>query len=271
MKILVTGSSGFIGRTFCKMFKDSFEIVPFDLVIGLDIKNTKQLEEKMKGCDAVLHLAAHTSLPKSWDDPSETYYNNLVGASNVFETAIKLGIQKVVYASSSSVYAATENPYACGKMAVDMIAKVRENELNTIGFRFFNVFGTGQNPDYGMVIPAFIGGIKNNGKVTIYGDGEQTRDFIHVEDVAKCLAIALVTHIPGANVFDLGTGKSYSINEIACLIAGILGKKVDITYEAPRKEAKHSKADTTLVEQLFGFKYTISLMTGIRRMLKEGL
>jgi UDP-glucose 4-epimerase len=227
----------------------------------------------MEGCEAVVHLAALTSLPKSWEDPSEEYLNNVVGTSNVLECAIKSGIKRIVYASSSSIYGMAENPYAASKAMNELLMEVRKDEIQSIGFRFFNVYGTGQNPDYGMVIPAFIKGIKK-GEITIYGDGSKTRDFIHVDDICNMLAFAATCELrkefPKSVVMDLGTGRSISIKELAYLLMAIMDKEAEIKYEAPRKECEHSLAKTEGAVAFFQ-PTLISLPQGLKRLLKEGL
>ena len=159
MKIMITGSSGFIGGTLKKLMEKDHEIVSYDLKEELDILDVKKLEKKMKGCDSVVHLAALTSVQDSLINPSKYYETNIVGTSNVFETAIKLGIKMVIYASSSAIYGATESPYGASKFTNELLATVRKDKIRTIGFRFFNVYGSGMNLSYGAVIPNFIEGI----------------------------------------------------------------------------------------------------------------
>lgn len=270
-KVLITGSSGFIGSHLLKMMPDA---VPYDLKEGKNILNKVDLEKSMKGCDSVVHLAAHTHLMSSWEDPSKCYLTNVFGTSNVLETAVKLGIKRIIFASSSAIYASTENPYAASKAMGEGLLKVREDEIRSIIFRFFNVYGIGQNPDYGTAIPAFISGIKK-GEITIYGDGKQTRDFIHVDDICQMLKFAATTELPEnfPKVFqtDLGTGKSYAIKELAYIIMGLMNKQAKIKYQPARKEVLHSQADISLVKKVFNFEPKITLLEGLERIIKDGI
>ena len=272
MNILLTGSSGFIGTHLAKLLK-SHKVVPYDLKIGLDVRNEKQLIEKIKGCEVVVHLAAFTSVPKSWDNPTEYYDNNVLGTSKVVEASIKAGVKRLIFASSSAIYGAKENPYAASKAMGEGVLQVRK-EMQTISLRFFNVYGKGQNPDNNMVIPTFIKGIKE-GKISIYGDGEQTRDFIHVSDVCEVLKMAVEADVapnfPRFVALDLGTSKSYSVNELAYLMMGLMEKQAEIQYLPGRKEIKHSLADPKILREVFKYQPKVTLVNGLKQFLKEGL
>lgn len=271
MRALITGSSGFIGSHLIRVIKSA---TPYDLAINRDIRDTELLKKAMKDCDIVIHLAAHTSVVDSWKDPTEYYDNNVKGTSAVVETAIKLGVQRIIFASSSAVYASSENPYAASKAMCEHLFHVRKQEIPSIMLRFFNVYGKGQNPNYGTVVPAFIKGIKK-GKITIYGDGKQTRDFIHVDDVCRLIKTITETKFgpksPAFMQLDVGTGKSYSVEELAYILMGLIGKKAKIKYAPPRKEAKHSQANTQGIKKMFNFDAQIGLIDGLKRLLNEGL
>jgi len=273
VKVLITGGKGFIGSHLMEIIPDS---VSYDLKNGEDIRNARQLQNiiEKNGITDIVHLAAQTSVANAWDNPTDYYSHNITGTSVVIETAIKCGIKRIIYASSASVYTYTENPYAASKATQEVLFKVRENSIYSVGFRFMNVYGKGQNSAYGTVIPAFTKGIQE-GKIKIFGDGTQTRDFVHVDDVCKGLKLALDREFNPRfyrNInMDLGTGKAYSVKEVAFLLMGILGKKVEIEYTPPRKEAQHSVANMETIKRIYEFEPSIPFVQGLERLLEEGL
>lgn len=258
MKILVTGSKGFVGSYLMRRI----DAVSYDLKEGRDIRNLKQLNRFMKNVDIVVHLAAFTSIKHAWENPSELYSHNILGTANVIESAIKNGVQKIVWASSASVYQPYDNPYSYSKYVCEGLFKIRK--IPSIGLRFMNIYGQGQNPSYGTVIPSFIKGIKK-GQIFIYGDGKQTRDFIFVDDIIDAILCATQTDkdIP---VMDIGTGKSISILKTADILEKLIGKRVKRTFLTGRAEVRHSKANTKKARQM-GFRSLIDFEDGLQTML----
>ena len=156
-RILVTGSEGFIGSYLMELIP---EAIGFDLKSGQDIRDKQQLASYLKGIDVVVHLAAQTSIANAWDDPVNLYSHNILGTANVIEESIKAGVKKIVFASSASIYQPYDNPYSFSKYVCEGLFKTRKDEMQNILLRFMNVYGKGQNPSYGTVIPTFYKGIK---------------------------------------------------------------------------------------------------------------
>lgn len=264
MKTLCTGSHGFIGTHLMKLIPD---MIPYD-VKNISEENILDQERfirylKKNNIEAVVHLAAYTSVEESREHPITYIKNNVYGTALVIEAAIKAGVKKIVYASSSSAYEPSSTPYAFSKYAPEILLDYYKDQINTVALRFFNIYGQGQNPNYAGVIPLFIKGI-NEGKITIYGDGEQTRDFITVEDICRGIKAALDENIPSGEVIDLGTGMNTSINALASLLGVILTKPFETEYLEARKEVKHSCADTTKMRELLNIQETIPLEKGLR-------
>ena len=168
MKYLITGSLGFVGSHLMEKIDNA---IGYDLKSGQDIRDKNQLSSYMKKVDAVIHLAAQTSIAHAWDDPTDYYSHNVVGTSNVIETAIKCGVKKIIYASSASIYFPLDNPYSHSKAICEDLFKIRQDKISCIALRFMNIYGKGQNPSYGTVIPSFYKGIKNG---NIQSGGQRT-------------------------------------------------------------------------------------------------
>ena len=258
---------GFVGTHLKKLFKED-EYVPYDLKRGEDILDEKELEKKMRGCDVVVHLAALTSISQSWENPVLYYMNNVVGTSTVCEVAKKVGVKKIVFASSSSIYAATSSHYGISKLTDEAILGTGRGDMAIVNLRFFNIYGMGQNPSYAGAIPSFFEGT-NKGLITIYGDGLQTRDFIHVSDICLAIKAAAETETKDVLSIDVGTGKPVSIKELAYLIKGITGSNCAIEYKPPRSEVRHSMADIRLAKEVFKFRSKIELVDGINDLLAQ--
>ncbi|MGZ7109163.1 MAG: SDR family oxidoreductase [Methanobacterium sp.] len=275
-KVVITGGLGFIGSHIVEMLNDSNKVIIVDDESTGNIENIKHLdfskidtilgsiisidlEEIFDGCDYVFHLAAQTSVPKSVDDPFTTNEININGTLKVLEASKNTGIKKVVFSSSSAVYGETKSvpisentpinpisPYAISKISGELYCKAY-NELyglSTISLRYFNVFGPKQDPNsqYAAVIPIFINKILKNERPVIYGDGEQTRDFISVKNVVDANILAAESKETGA--FNIGLGKSTSINELFEIIRNITGKDIQPKHEKERQgDIKHSVAD----------------------------
>ena len=252
-KVLVTGGAGFIGSHLCeRILSLGHQVVCYDnlstgyfeniqhlitnesftLIVG-DIQEVSRLREAMRDCTHVTHQAALGSVPRSIKDPYTTDGNNTRGTLNVFQVASELGISKVVYASSSSVYGDTPvspkveghegdvlSPYAVTKQTSEKYAKVYHHlhGLETIGLRYFNVFGPRQSPNgaYAAVIPIFVSKVLNSESVPINGDGLQTRDFTFIENVIDANMRSLFSSKDSAsgNAHNIACGRSFSVLEI---------------------------------------------------------
>ena len=206
---------------------------------------------------------------------------NVKGTENIFKIAKKYNI-KVVFASSSSIYGDSKeipikenspknpiNPYGETKLQDEILAEKYSNEkVKIIGLRYFNIFGKGQTISYAGVITKFLKNIELKKSLIIYGNGDQIRDFIHVKDIAKANFTIMKSSIE-KGFFNIGTGESNSINEIASIIIKISNHKEGISYLEPLNgDVKKSKADTSLTKKTFNWNYSINLEEGLRGLMK---
>jgi len=244
MKILITGSSGFVGSHLLKNFKKDHEVIGYDLKERQDILDIKKLSKYTKGVDVVVHLAALVSGPESWEKPHEYFTTNGIGTLNVIKNSIKSGVKRVIFASSAAVYGGPLTPYGASKKWAEILSEVYGQDLEIVVLRPFNIFGEGQNPAYGYAIHNFIKGIRDKGEVFIYGDGLQTRDFIFIDDVVDVLRHFISSKLSKGPI-DVGTGKSVKIKDLAETLGRIMKKDFKITFLPPKKEPYESSADTT--------------------------
>jgi UDP-glucose 4-epimerase len=282
-KIVITGGLGFIGSHLVeKLSEDNLVVVIDDQSTG-KVENIKHLnlskidttlgditsidlDEIFDGTDYVFHEAAVTSVQKSVDDPINSNEVNITGTLKVLEAAKNTDVKKVVLASSSAVYGETESlplsednpvnplsPYAVGKTTGELYCNVFSEiyGLPTVSLRYFNVFGPRQDPNsqYAAVIPIFIDKILKNESPIIYGDGEQSRDFVSVKHVVAANIMAAESKLTGA--FNIGLGKSTTINQLVEMINEIIGKDVKPVYEKERPgDIKYSLADISKAKAL---------------------
>jgi UDP-glucose 4-epimerase len=272
-KFVITGGAGFIGSNLAKcLSKDNDVLVIDDLstgkmenLAGLDVKFLKGsltdlmlLKEAFVGAACVFHQAAIASVKKSVEDPAGTNAVGIDGTLNVLIAARDAGVGRVVQASSAAVYGSSPvlpkkedmlpepmSPYAVSKLAAEHYARVflELYGLKTVSLRYFNVFGPKQDPssEYSGVISRFISAILNDEQPVIYGDGEQTRDFVYVNDVVSANILASRA-APG--VYNIACAKSISLNTLVAVIGKILEKPVVPRYEPARAgDIKHSLAD----------------------------
>ena len=277
-KVVITGGLGFIGSHITEKLCEENLVVIIDNQSTGKTENIKHLNlskidttigditsinlnEIFDGADYVFHEAAVTSVQKSVDDPFTSNEVNITGTLKVLEAAKNTGVKKVVIASSSAVYGETESlplsedepvnplsPYAVGKTTGELYCNVFSQiyGLPTISLRYFNVFGPRQDPksQYAAVIPIFIDKILKNESPVIYGDGEQSRDFISVKDIVTANIWAAESKLTGA--FNIGLGKSTTINQLVEMINEIIGKDIKPVYEKERPgDIKHSLADVS--------------------------
>ena len=294
MKILVTGGAGFIGSNIVKCLLElGHEPVIFDnLSSGYrenldpevkffegDVRNQAQLIEAVQGCRVILHLAASVGNKRSIDHPQTDSEINVIGTLNVLETARAARINRVVFSSSAGIFGElktlpiTENhpqdpdsPYGTSKLAAEKMCLVynRLYSMHNICLRYFNVFGPHQRYDaYGNVIPIFANRLLCREPLLIYGDGEQTRDFVNVRDVANAnIQAALSSGIKG--VFNIGSGKRISINELARLMQKISEVDMAIQYGPPRPgDVRDSLADISAARQCLNYEPTVEFCSGL--------
>lgn len=300
MKVVVTGGAGFIGANLCRRLTlDPLvdEVVVLDdlstgatanldglaveLVEG-SVVDPGALDRCLAGADAVVHLAARPSVPRSVTDPMASHLANTVGTLEVLEAARRAGGPHVVVASSSSVYGANPvlpkredlatrpmSPYAATKLATESYALAWQHSygLPVLAFRFFNVFGPLQAPGhaYAAVVPAFVAAALDDRPLSIHGDGRQTRDFTYVGTVAEVLTETVTGRVTSLDPVNLAFGSRTDLVALIDLIEEILGRPVVREHQEPRVGDVHdSQADSTRLVGLFPDVEPVSLEDGLR-------
>jgi nucleoside-diphosphate-sugar epimerase len=305
MKIyVVTGGAGFIGsalvRTLLAQGAGAVRVVDNFLTghernlheirsrIELDqsdIRDYTALAAAIRGADVVFHLAAIPSVPRSILDPEPSHQVNIDGTFNVLRACAEEKVKRVVYAASSSAYGDTavmpkvesmlpqpKSPYAVQKLAGEHYASVFHScfGLETVALRFFNVFGERQDPSspYSGVLSLFLKALIERRSPTIFGDGEQTRDFTYVDDVAAlCCKAADASGVAG-KMYNAGNGNRYSLNAVWDLLQKIEGVSLPPQYGPPRAgDVRDSQADTTAARRDLGHAPQFTLEQGLRRTL----
>ncbi|MGD9642141.1 MAG: SDR family NAD(P)-dependent oxidoreductase [Elusimicrobiales bacterium] len=305
MKVLITGGAGFIGSNTAeyllslgwkvRIFDDlstgsmaNLAGLKVDFLKG-DVRNPAALRRAMKGMGRVLHLAALVSVAESVKFPRRSQEVNDTGAFNVFEAAAVCGVGRVVSASSAAVYGnlpglpkretmplRAESPYAAGKLAVEHYASVFSGlyGLETVCLRYFNVFGPKQSltSQYSGVISRFAAALSDGEKINIFGDGEQTRDFVYVGDVARANALALSRAGLGrGECVNVGTGRSTSLLKLAREMSAVCGQAPSFRFAAARPgDIRHSLPDIALARKLLKFKPAYTLRRGLELTMKAG-
>ena len=279
--VMITGGRGFIGSSLANILGKDNEIIIYDIVDGNDVRDIKVLRAMMKNVDYVFHFAAIASVEESINKPKETMDHNILGTYNVLRAAIVNNVKRVLFSSSAAVYGDINqvpikedfklnatSPYAISKIVSEnLLDKFKvEHNLNSIYLRYFNVYGPNQNIKYSPVIPVFIRKALNNENITIYGDGKQTRDFIYIGDVNRANIIAMETEASG--VFNIGSGKSINIENLAKLIIKLTGSESKIVYEEPREgDIIDSVANIEKANKILGFEPKYSLEEGVKETI----
>jgi len=270
-----------------KLNNSSYFISQIDIVEA-DILDLEQLICAMKGIKYVFHLAAITSVPQSITDPYQTHKINNTGTLNVLWAALKAGVSRVIISSSCSVYGdvnmpplketdipSPKSPYAASKLIGETLAEsfYHSYGLETVCLRYFNVYGLRQRADsgYAAAIPRFIQCYKQKKYPQIYGDGSQSRDFIHVTDVARAniLAASLPSSVLAKHrVFNIGTGYSTSILKLLEIISNQAGYYIEPDFQPARiGDIKQSYADITLAKKYLKFNPVVNLNDGIKELI----
>ncbi|MHC4148412.1 MAG: SDR family oxidoreductase [Planctomycetota bacterium] len=299
-KFLVTGGAGFIGSNIAKTLVSQgyFVRVIDNLLTGkkanladiidkvefleADMGDEEVARTAMKDIDIVLHQGALPSVPRSVDEPAATHKHCVDATFTLLLAARDAGVKRFVYAASSSAYGDTPtlpkvetmqpqplSPYAAAKLVGEYYCTVfyKVFGLETVSLRYFNVFGPHQDPasQYAAAIPAFVTAILKDQPPTVFGDGEQSRDFTYVDNVVEAnLLAARVEHTAG-EVLNIACGQAITVNEIIDVINDLLGKNIKPIYDAPRPgDVRHSLADITLAKNLIGYKPTISFKQGLQ-------
>lgn len=257
-----------------------------------DIRSLDFLEKQLTGYDAVLHQAALGSVPRSINDPLSTHESNITGTLNVLIAARHKGIKKVVYASSSSIYGNREyfgkqqvakkkemmkpmplSPYAASKISAEYYVKVFSHiyGLPTVTLRYFNVFGPRQNPNsqYAAVIPLFIKALLKGQRPTVYGDGQQSRDFTYVANNVEANILAMNSKVKDGETINIACSKTISILQIIEKINLILGTSIKPKFDKPRiGDVKNSLADITKAKKLINYSPIIYFEEGLRKTIE---
>lgn len=311
MKILVTGGAGFIGSNLCDaLLERNYEVHCMDNLLtgkysnishlivhpkftffNSDIRDLEACKEAMNGCNVVAHLAALGSVPRSINDPLTTNSINIDGFLNVIHTAKELDIKRFIFAASSSTYGDSASlpkvediigkplsPYAVGKYVNELYAHVYALNygLSYIGLRYFNVFGKRQDPHgaYAAVIPKFIQQFLDGEAPTINGDGNNTRDFTHIENVIDATLRAIENTQADADnqIYNVAYGSSTSLNELAALVTEAIAMRKpeltlnEVSYGPFRKgDIPHSLASIEKIKTNLGYAPSVSIQEGIQK------
>jgi len=308
-KYLVTGGAGFIGshiagelvrkghsvriidnfstgkRENISSFLDEIELVE------ADIREFNACREVVEGMDFILHQAALTSVPLSIEDPLLTNEINITGTLNLLLASRNAKVKRLIFASSAAVYGddsrlpKTENmeglpisPYALSKRVGEMYCQLFSQlyGLSTVCLRYFNIFGPRQDPfsQYASVIPNFIGKMLKEEKPSVFGDGEQSRDFLYVSNVVEANILASRISEVSGEVFNIAGGEKTTINSLVKELNEVLGKEIKPAYDDPRSgDIKHSYADISKARKMLKYEPTVSFSEGLRetvRWYREG-
>ena len=304
MKPLITGAAGFIGSTLTeKLLKKGHQVIGVDCFIDYYDRSLKEnnissfidhenftlieknineldLKELLKDVDYIFHQAAQAGVRSSWGEDFEIYtHNNIMGTQRLLEAAKESNIKKFVYASSSSVYGDTDqlpmketnrlqpvSPYGVSKLAGENLCYLYYKNFNvpTVSLRYFTVFGERQRPD--MAFHIFIKAILQDKKLTIFGDGKQSRNFTHVDDIVKANILAAESDVAG-EIFNIGgDGKRVVLNDAIDLMEDIIGEKANREYQQVVKgDVKHTSANCSKAKEMLGYKPEVEFEEGLER------
>ena len=307
MRVAVTGGAGYIGSTLAvRLLERGDDVVSVDdesigyyghlkrhkqgekaeCVVG-DIRDLDLLVEEWRGCDAVAHLAALPGLVRCNEHPEEAVSVNVYGTYQVMEAARRLNIGRVVFCSSASTYGVpvqmpvTEehpqrplNLYGVTKVAGEQIVNTYwdNHGIETVNLRFGNIYGVGVYTRWGTVIPKFVNQGMSGEPLTVYGDGEYSRDFVHVQDISEAMMLALTKQGVGGETFNVG-GETLTVNQIADIvkeeIAAETGGAAEAVNTAPRPgETKRFSYNLTKIRGVLGFENRWTVREGVRQLIE---
>lgn len=299
-KILVTGGAGFIGSNLvAELVREGNEVTvldnlssgyrsnlnPFPSVrlIVEDVRDFLSVEKAVNGNEIIFHLAASVGNKRSIEDPYNDAAINVIGTVNILEAARKQGVRKIITSSSAGIFgelktlpiredhpAEPDSPYGCTKLCEEKLclAWSKLYPMEVICLRYFNVYGPNQRSDaYGNAIPIFVFRMLRGETIFIYGDGEQTRDFVNVADVVRANVLAASADgVSGA--FNIASGKAVTVNELVRLITsfGYHHHLIEHTSKRPG-DVQHSLADISLAAKTFGYTPNVTLEAGLRKYI----
>lgn len=300
---LVTGAAGFIGSHLVEaLLERGYDVRGLDNLssgsldnlsevrddgsftfVEGDIRDSDVVARLVEGVDYVFHQAAVASVQQSFEDPAHLSDVNCTGTATLLSAAQSAAVRTVVLASSAAVYGSTgssakreddplapESPYASSKRYTEELAVqlTEQSSLDIVALRYFNVFGPRQDPqgEYAAVIPKFIDLMLGSDRPVIYGDGEQSRDFVYIEDVVQANLLAIDGE-PG--IYNVATGSRSTINELVAHLNSILERDIEPEYAAARPgEVRHSLADILNVEQALGYEPKVTFESGLRQTVE---
>ncbi len=305
MRALVTGGGGFIGSNLARgLLADGHDVRVLDnfstgrrenlvaikadieLVEG-DIQSASQVVSAVRDVDVVFHQAALPSVPRSIGDPVSSNAVNVNGTLNVLLAARDAGVKRTVCASSSSAYGANPelpkredmatlpmSPYAVSKLAAEGYCRAFTNVygMETVALRYFNVFGPLQDPtsQYAAVIPNFITAALEGRRPTIFGDGEQSRDFTFIENVVSANMLAATAEGASGRTFNVACGQAVKLNDVIGLIRELTGKEIDPIHEEPRNgDIRDSLADISAAREILGYEPRVDFREGLSRTIEH--
>ncbi len=298
--VVVTGGAGFIGsHLVTRLLEDGYRVTVidnlctgnlsnlkhirdhFEFVLG-DVADSELLIRALRGVDIVFHHAAIASVPRSVNFPLESHQACTTATVRLLDACRNAGVRRVVYAGSSSAYGNNPNsplaetelpevhsPYAAAKLAGELYCEAFANtyDIEVVRLRYFNIFGPRQDPDspYAAVIPIFVNLLLQEKRPSIFGDGQQTRDFTFVDNVVEANLLAARTPGISGRVFNVGTGKPRTVLEMLQQICGLLDKPFDPQFSPERLgDVRHSSADITALERDLGFWEKSSFEEGLK-------
>jgi len=303
-RFLVTGGAGFIGSNICRKLvsQGCFVRVVDNLLTGkksnlddiidkiefieADMGAGKVAQEAMEDIDVVLHQGALPSVPRSIEDPALTHKHCMNATFTLLVAASDADIKRFVYAASSSAYGDSPtlpkvetmvanplSPYAAAKLAGEYYCKVFYTVfgLETVSLRYFNIFGPYQDPtsQYAAAIPAFVTAILKDEPPTVYGDGEQSRDFTYIDNVVEANLLAARVKQTKGEVVNIACGERITINAVIELVNELLGKDVKPDYAAQRTgDVKHSLADISLAQEIIGYRPVVDFGAGLEKAIQ---
>ena len=305
-QVLITGGAGFIGsHTADVLLSQGFAVRVLDNLsngkrtnlnasaladgrlsfIDGDVRDAAVVDAAVTGVDAVMHLAAQVSVPRSVADPVESSTHNIAGFLNVLDAVRRHKIPRMVYASSAAVYGVPEalplteantakplSPYGLEKLINDQYAALYRElyGVSSVGMRYFNVYGPRQDPKspYAGVISKFADGLEGTRPLRVFGDGSQTRDFIYVGDVARANALALQSDVTG--VLNVGTGTSVTLLDLIDAMKEAFGKPAEVRHEPPATgDIAHSATNPARLKQTLGWQPATTFVQGLRALAES--
>lgn len=302
MRFLITGGAGFIGAVLAnRLAREGHEVRVIDnltagdpdrldasvLFTRGDVADIPKLWTLLQDVSCVYHLAARVSVPESIQYPRDYNHVNVGGTVSVMEAIRDAGVQRVVFASSGAVYGSQEqrllheelipnpdSPYAVSKLSAEIYVRTLGSlwGIETVALRIFNAYGPGQQipASHAPVIPRFLKSASSGASLVIFGDGEQTRDFVYVEDVVNALVAAAAAPNVDRQVINVGAGEAISINNLVAAIEKVVNKRLEPIYNTGQASgAKHMQADLTRAKALLGYTPKTTLFEGLRLVLES--